>query len=362
MSLKCELVANSDAEHLQQIYTGFSLLHRQEVIKLKQTIPAKFRQNRLQTDRWDNYEFLNTEVIVNNRIRICYDTHDWNWIDEEILGNVNFYFKRSYDADFISNLKEKDKIFPLGLNYQVISHQTDLFRLQRAAFFQGKDRIKHIIKSLRLDKFLKNKETGQLDEMEAAPALNQNPRVLFMARAWNTEELLDTSQKEKVEEINIMRAESVRALRETFGEKFFGGLMRDDFSEKYFKDVLLPDESLSNKKTYLEILRNFPICVATTGLNNSIGWKFAEYVAFSKAIISEPLKFQLPGDFTENKNYLKFTNSEELVNAVSQLFEDENLRQTMMKNNFDYYCEFVRPDKLVLNTLKIVATQSKISL
>lgn len=192
--------------------------------------------------------------------------------------------------------------------------------------------------------------------------MNHPPGVLFMARAWNTEELLDISQKEKVMEINFTRANSIRALREAFGERFFGGLVRDEFSERHFKDVLLPNEGLSNKQNYLEILRNFPICVATTGLNNSIGWKFAEYTAFSKAIVSEPLKFQLPGGFAENKNYLKFTNSEELINAVSQLFENESLRQSIMKNNFDYYCEFVRPDSLVLNTLKIVASQSNISL
>lgn len=362
MKLKCELIANSDAEHLQQIYAGLSLLHDQKIIHLKQTIPNEFLQNKNQPDRWDEYNFLNTKVIINDKISVCYDTHDWNWIDEETLNSVDFYFKRSYDADFISNLQDRNKIFPLGLNYQVTSHKPDFFRLQRAAFFEGKDKIKHIIKSLRLDRFLKTKEVEQLTNLESAPNPTLEPRVLFMARAWSPEDLLDVTQKEQVMEINHTRAESIRALRDVFGEKFFGGLMRDEFAEKHFKDVLLPDNNLSDKRNYLEILKNFPICVATTGLNNSIGWKFAEYIAFSKAIISEPLKFQIPGEFVENKNYLKFDNSKELVSAVTQLFEDDNLRQSMMKNNFEYYQKFVRPDALVLNTLKIIAAQNNLSL
>lgn len=258
-------------------------------------------------------------------------------------------------------MRGKDKVYPLGLNYQVASDQPDFFRLRRAAFYDGKDKIKHVVKSLRLDKFLANKEVSQLGSLQAAPDFTLEPRVLFMARAWDVEGLPDSSQKEKVNQINQMRAVCIRVLRKEFGERFYGGLMRDDFAQKHFKDVILPDDEISNKRNYLETLRSFPICVATTGLNNSIGWKFAEYVAFSKAIVSEPLKFETTGDFAENKNYLEFTNPKELVNSVAKLSEDKTLRQTLMKNNSEYYKKFVSPEMLVLNTLKIVGNHSGFS-
>ena len=362
MSLKCELIVNSDVGHLQQIYTGFSSLHDKKILKLKQTIPSEFLQNKDVPSRWIDYNFFNTNVIINDEIRVCYDTHDWNWIDEKILADVDFYFKRSYEKAFLAKLDEEQKVFPLGLNYQVTSNKADFFRLKRAAFYDGKDKIKLILKALRLDNFLPNSETERLDRMEAAPKFSAEPKILFMARAWNTETILDQSQKEIVAEINETRAESIRILRREFGKNFFGGLMHDEFSEKHFKDVLLPDNSLSNKRKYLAMLKDFPICVATKGLNNSNGWKLGEYVAFSKAIVTESLHFQVTGDFANEKNYLEFTNSEELLNAVSRLFDDKNLRDEMMKNNREYYQNFVRPDALVLNTLKIVADYSDFSL
>ena len=92
-------------------------------------------------------------------------------------------------------------------------------------------------------------------------------------------------------------------------------------------------------------------------MHNSIGWKTAEYVAASKAIVSEPLHFELPGNFEENKNYLSFTNVDELIVKIDSLLADEPMMQAMMNNNHLYYNHFLKPDVLVLNTLnKVVAS------
>lgn len=355
MTIKCELIANSDSEHLQQIYTGFSLLHRQGFLELKQTIPGEFLQNKNQPNRWADYKFFNTKVIVNEKISVCYDMHDWDWIDEEVLRETDFYFKRSYDENSVSQLEEKQKVFPLGLNYPVSNSERDSFKLQRAAFYSGKEKIKTIVKGLRIDKFLGGKSKAeQLKNLEAYPDFNLEPKVLFMAKAWDPNLIEAKKQKEIVEAINETRAECVRVLRKEFGGRFFGGLEHDDYSKKNFKDALLPDGNLSNKRKYLEILKGFPICVATTGLNNSNGWKLGEYVALSKAIISEPLHYRVPGNFMKEKNYLEFAAPEELVESATRLFEDENLRLAMMTNNYRYYQGFVKPDALVLNSLSVV--------
>ena len=157
MKLSCELIANSDVEHLQQIYTGFSILHRRGFLELKQIIPTEFLQNKNDANRWVNYKFFNTKVIINEKVRICYDTHDWNWIDEEILCEVDFYFKRSFDKNFISHLKDKKKVFPLGLNYQVSSSEKDKFKLERATFYGGKEKIKITAKALQINKLFNSK-------------------------------------------------------------------------------------------------------------------------------------------------------------------------------------------------------------
>jgi hypothetical protein len=90
MKLVCELIAVSDVEHLQQIYTGFNLLRKQGFLTLKQTIPGEFLQNKNAPNRWTDYKFFNTKVIVDGKTIVFYDTHDWNWIDEEILREADF--------------------------------------------------------------------------------------------------------------------------------------------------------------------------------------------------------------------------------------------------------------------------------
>lgn len=95
MNLNCELIVNSDAEHLRQIYAGFAMLHKQGFLRLKQTIPNEFLQNKNTVNRWMDYKFFNAKVILNGKITVIYDAHDWNWIDEEILSEADFYFKRS---------------------------------------------------------------------------------------------------------------------------------------------------------------------------------------------------------------------------------------------------------------------------
>ncbi len=353
MNLNCEIEVWSDVEHFKQIYTGFSLLHRSGFLTLKQVIPSEACKDMTRPKRWTDYKFFNAKVILNDGISIVYDVHDWNWIDEEILSGVDFYFKRSFDSNYVSNLTEGSKVFPLGLNYPVSTTHKDTFKLQRSRLYSGKAKIKAIAKGLGLDRFGYG-ETEGLDNLEAMPDFKADPKVLFMAKAWSPESIEDKKQKEVVEAINEARANCVRILRAEFRDRFYGGLARDDYSLSNFADCVLPDSSLSNKRNYLDILKGFPICVATTGLNNSNGWKLAEYVALSKAIITEPLFFQVPGDFAKERNYLEFSTPEDLVKAAFRLFEDKNLCLDIMINNYRYYQAYLRPDSLILNTLAVV--------
>ncbi len=347
------MIAGSDVEHLQQIYTGFARLHREDKIALRQTIPSEAKKAR-GADRWVNYKFFNTTVIINGTTRVCYDTHDWNWIDEEILAGCDLYFKRSYDPQFISTLKDGGKVFPLGLNYQVASAEFDIFKLKRAAFYSGKDWIKATLKGLRIDSLLRRRETERIDNLEAAPNTEIEPRVLFMARAWSPEKIESKTQKDAVEAINETRAKCIEVLRKELGDKFYGGLAHDDYSKKHFSHVLLADDNASSKRNYLEILKLFPICVATVGLNGSNGWKLAEYVAHSKAILSEPLVYQVPGHFEAGKNYVEFGDADDLVGSAVKLIEDKALRSEIMANNFAYYNSYVRPDAMIANSLDVV--------
>ncbi len=184
---------------------------------MKQTIPGEFLRNKNDQNRWDGYKFYITKAIINGKITVCYDTHDVNWIDEEILRQADFYFKRGYDENYVSQLKDKGKVFPLGLNYHVSSSERDTFQIERTAFYGGKDKLKALIKALHKGK---RGETEQLANLESLPNLTQPPKVLFTAQVWDPNLIENKTQKEAVERLNETRAECVRRLRKEFGKDF----------------------------------------------------------------------------------------------------------------------------------------------
>lgn len=295
----CQIINFSDFQHLQQIYTVFFLLHKQGKINLSQEV----RQVSLR-----KFEELHTKVIIDNKITLYYDMHDCGHIVPEFLEGVDFYFKRSYSPKLIENLEGRERVFPFGLSYENYAGKFDRFLLARSKFYQGKEKLKIILKAFG--------GASGFDVFEDVPCPNIEPKVVFMARAWNPEKIEDKKQKAQTEAISETRAECVRLLRKQFGARFFGGLAVDDYSEKNFKDCLLPNESISKQKQYFEVLKDFPIGVATAGLCGSNGWKLAEYVALSKAVVSEKLCYEVTGDFGKDRNYLEFETPEQCVENI----------------------------------------------
>ena len=174
-----------------------------------------------------------------------------------------------------------------------------------------------------------------------------------MARTWDPNQNfahLDHKRKLDRDSINHGRANCIRALRNAFGEKFLGGFAPNELAKKYYPDLLLHNNSY-NKKNYIEILRASTIGIATAGLHGSLGWKMAEYVAFSRAIVSENFNTSLPGIFSDGSNYLSFSTPEECVNQVQRLLNDNQLRMQMMRKNHAYYLDFLHPKALVAKSL-----------
>ncbi len=147
------------------------------------------------------------------------------------------------------------------------------------------------------------------------------------------------------------RAACVRALRSAFGPMFTGGFSHTEFARKYYPDALASNSAMTSKRRYLALLREHPICVATTGLHQSIGWKMGEYVALSKAVIAEKLHFEVPGPFADGINYLGFTTPEECVDKVQELVGSPDRRASLMQANRSYFETWLRPAALVWNSL-----------
>ena len=353
----CQLYIYSTSEHISQLCTGFKLLESQKKIRLSYEFAAYSRDGRTPLQTVRPYDLQGMFVVVNGTTTIFYDTTDGENLITEALDVSDFYFKRSYRSEAIPG-KYKDIVFPLGLNYEVYTGAFDKVEFSR--FFANRRNFKspkELIKSAMRNIGLKYNPT--ISNMHMAPESSRKPKVLFMARTWDPDNYTGGFPAENRElwkifcnNINKTRATIISVLRKELGQRFYGGFAQNRYTADHYKELLLSNKLASTKRKYIDILHEYPICIATTGLYNSIGWKFGEYVAFSKAIVSEKLIYEVPGNFGPGKNYAEFETAEQCVEQAVALFDEKTAREQMMENNYQYYNEYLAPDKLVWRTLE----------
>jgi hypothetical protein len=331
--------------HLSQLYVGFERLRKLGFLD--------YSFNKLKIE-YDQKPLLS--VRLNKRYNVIFDTLDgFNWIDGTIDENLNyfsnnikadFYFKRSYNKLINDYSLKNCKVYPLGLNYHIEDHITSK---------NFKEIFKNFIKNNNLLRktFKVSRSSFGVDDYEYYPSAYDDTKVLFLARLWNPQEVKLQYLKEEREKINRDRINCILACREVFKENFMGGIQNDSFSNRFDRKLLAP-YSLTNKGSFLNAIKNHNICVATTGLHNSIGWKFGEYVAASRGIVTEPINYNLPGGFEEDKNYLTFRNEQELINQITYLMSDKKKLFEIMNNNYLYYNNYLKPERLIMNALLTV--------
>ena len=329
----------SRVEHCAQIITGFLMLRDQgwdvEVIDRSRELDAPFRDlpavlaeyrgKKLFYDVWDGYQ----------------DPEDM----ELGLDYCDYYFKRSFSQEKNRELfpNYAEKIHPLGFNYYV-THPGNPIREPRwkAALrpLQGRAAERYFV--------------PKVFERDGEAPCGEPPKILFLARLWGREDWLegDPANDER-EKISRDRIEIIRTLRREYGDSFIGGINDCPLSRELAPDLIVPRE-LTERRRYLRVMHGNDICIGTTGLHGSIGWKTGEYVAAAKAIVHEEPRYSVTGDFREGVNFLSFRTARECVEAVARLVESPELLQSMKRANATYYRQYLRPDMLVKNTLEIV--------
>jgi len=325
----CEIYYSS-SRHLNQIYDGFEKLRKMGIVDISLK----------NVDGNETKPLL--KVRVNNKYTVIYDTYDgMNWIDASVEENLNyfkknikadFYFKRSYSKELVEYAPNNCEIHPLGL-FVNLNHD-----------LKYKKTIKDIFR-----KYTKKRHISSHD-LEFYPMVWKEDRILFLTRLWDPDEVSLKHLKEERILLNTNRMNAVKACQKEFGKSFIGGLQQNTFTMNTAKDLIMP-ASLTKKNTFIHTIKQSNVCISTSGLHDSIGAKFGEYVSASRAIISEPLTYEPPGDFKENKNYLSFNDENELLTKIHYLLQNKDIMVNMMHHNFTYYNNYLRSDKLVLNTL-----------
>ncbi len=335
------LYCNSKVSHLSMLFTGFDLLRRAGELTYTVEIDPSNRE------KLSNPLLL---LAICNGRRIIFDMFDGYIRDDEMIAqlkNCDICFKRSYSDEHNRVFPEelRQKIFPLGLHFHVscpdnpmdtgISFKRKAFQM----FFNGA-----------VPSFF------TLDQFETEPISHAQPTVLFFTRLWDASNYKesDPAYYESVEKITEDRIRLVTELRKAYGKSFIGGIQFSFYALKRCPQLVVPIGA-TRRRNYLNKVHKADICIGSTGLHDSIGWKTAEYVAGARAIVAETFRYQVTGDFTEGVNYLPFDTVEECLAAVDKLMKDPDAVYAMQQANKTYYEHYLRPDVLVRNALEKAA-------
>jgi hypothetical protein len=350
--------ADAQGMHHQQIFAGLSELDRSGVAAVDYTDlsvpdgPA--------STLWLQVEFEDCLKSV------CYDMHDsGSVVGPERLHAADVYFKRSLTAQTDEGLGERDgrKLRPFGLNVHGVGHRDSGFfqRLWHEARIRRRRcvplargewmyRILALASSYRplaVPVPVKNRFIAKTQDLEASPQRALTGTVLFQTRLWPREV---APRETNLDELNDRRAQVVRALRATFGARFRGGLIPTPLAREKYPDCLtdLP----TSQGAYLQELKQAQVGVVTRGLHGSVPWKLAECIASSRCVVSESSVVALPEPLQSGTNLLWFTDVDECLASVDHLLSNPTAATEMQRANAIYYERFVRPDRLVLNTLQ----------
>ena len=143
--------------------------------------------------------------------------------------------------------------------------------------------------------------------------------MLFLCRTWEPEPERDPASAARAL-INDSRAECIAALRKAFGDRCIAGFSPSAHALAHYPQAVVTDPSITERRRYVQLMRSVPICVATLGLHRSNGWKLAEYIASSRAIVCEELQHDVP-NLLPGRNFLPFKNASECVERVGELME-----------------------------------------
>lgn len=342
--ISCKLFLTGDGGHPRQVVTGFYELAHTRRIRL-----------RVRADEWSGARYRHCVRAVINGRRVIDDLSDDGSVPGQLqpeLESVHHYIKRSYELAAREALPETVKMWPLGLFYRVTSRHNAWHRGTKP-FNVGRPAESMARRAAPITRLMGIRENLHIGDFESPPAVTEQPSIPCMTRAWDPGELpsAQANGREDRRQINDLRASSICAGRREFGERFYGGFTIDDFAGREYGDCLLDSPRASDRRACLARVKSADICIATTGVHRSIGGRMSEYVAASKAIVSEPLFYTVPEDFAAGNNYLEFRSIEEFVAAIKRLLADTGTRKHMMYTNRAYYHAYVRPDAMVVTSL-----------
>jgi hypothetical protein len=312
--------------HYAQVLTGLQMLARQKRIDLH-----------------FGHQTFGVDVEAGGR-RIAYDILDGPDLDADWVRSVDRLYKRSFHPEWVAACPRPERIRPLGLNLEIYADGLN----RTAAWYALQCGLRGVKRALTPIRELGIANGWRLTP-ERLKTLNRpgQLQVIFITRLWEPDHPALAGTPD-VEALNATRIACIRALRKAFGKRAIAGCISTPLAKVTCPELI--DPLPSDRHSYLKRLATCTIGISTLGLFGSNPWKLAEYVALGRAIVTEPLRYVVPG-FEAGTHYLQFTTADECCDQAQRLFDDPMLREQLAVSASAFHEQRMRPDQLVWNTL-----------
>ncbi len=332
--------------HIAQVLTGLVALERQGSIDIgigpRGVLPEALR---LRHHLWADLEYDGTCR------RVCFDMLDSTDVDEAIVRAADVYFKRGYTAEVhAASDWQVRTIRPYGLNYECFA-QSLRFRALWYALARDDRQLPGVVTKMANGLIGRwQKPLGERNQLAVSAEVPAAERVMFTTRLWGRDQVpaIDPCVLER---LNASRVATVLALKSAFAGRFTGGLVDNAAARATAPDLVVPDDT--SRAAYIARMQRHLVCVTTTGLHGSTGWKFAEYIAASRCVVSEPLVHAPMVPLEAGVHYLSAPSAEACVAACDRLLSDPTLAADMRRANAHYYAHYLRPDCLLQRCLNV---------
>jgi hypothetical protein len=168
-------------------------------------------------------------------------------------------------------------------------------------------------------------------DFEVRPDVPLDNTILYQTRVWEAKDCPGDEQ------INDERIDLIRALKSEFKERFLGGVVPTEYAKEKYPDLLttLP----TRHPQYVKWAKRPAIAIHTRGLFGATGIKMSEFLAASKAIVSDPLENTLPAPLA---HVAQFASPEVCVAACQRLLSSPEMLREQRQASWDYYCKYVQ--------------------
>jgi len=320
-AVTCEIGLGHDLDHLSKVLTGLFELAADDRIELHLAAPPAEEAGQSRTC----VAGLHVQAATGGPVvHIAVDVYDRSdTFGTGLLESCTTYFKRSFHRPDVERLPPalQSKVAPFGINHACRTSRGES-RLQESA---------HLAAYLN-----RYRQLLAFEEYEQGPSAAVEQSILFQTRAWAPE-----STSDDVENLNESRASIIRALRSAFPGRFQGGFIPNSFAQQRYPDLLSkhPDDP----SQYIRFSKRHLIGISSHGLHHSLPFKVSEYMAASLAIVSEPLRTELPAPFMDRKHFLEFNTPDECVEKCDRLLSDPDLAAELRDASRQYYQSEARP-------------------